>query len=263
MDSASPDPIREETGKPGPSPVTVFVHSRNRPLYLWASLDSLYRGTAHPHRFVLVDMASDDPLVRQVVAGFERRAMFAELVWVPRNTALDFWAVLWGRVPGIGPYFAHVETDVVVEATEPCWLSRLAALMDANPRLAMLGAAIDQSDFVSLDEARWIEPQADEARLNDLIKFASPERGQDLSAAAGLSVISPYSPAGRILLVRTDALVEVGAADDGGLHAKFIAAGYQTGIATEVRHRHLSLLHVYDYPQYNYRLRDAYAYGQV
>jgi hypothetical protein len=33
-------------------------------------------------------------------------------------------------------------------------LSRLAALMDANPRLAMLGAAIDQRDFVSFDEPR-------------------------------------------------------------------------------------------------------------
>jgi hypothetical protein len=263
MDAASPEPIRETTGNPGPSPVTVFVHSRNRPLYLWASLDSLYRGTVHPHRFVFVDMASDDPLVRQVVAGFERRGMFAELVWVPRNTAIRFWTVIWERLPAIVPYFAHVETDVIVEGTEPCWLSRLAALMDANPRLAMLGAAIDERDFVSLDEARRVEPQADEDRLKNLIKFASPERGQDLFAAAGSPVISPYNPPGRILLVRTSALAEVGAADDGGLHAKFIEAGYETGIARTVRHRHLSLLHIYDHPQYDYDQRDAYVSGPV
>jgi hypothetical protein len=40
-------------------------------------LDSLYCGTTYPHRFVFIDMASDDPLVPQVVAGFERRGMFS------------------------------------------------------------------------------------------------------------------------------------------------------------------------------------------
>jgi hypothetical protein len=214
---------------PEPQPITVFVHSHNRPVYLWASLDSLYRGTAYPHRFVFI----------------------------------DFWAVLWERLPTIGPYLAHIETDVIVEATDPCWLSRLAALMDANPRLAMLGAAIDTRDFVSLDEARRIEPTADEGRLRNLIKSHSPERGQDRSLRPGQSIFSPYNPPGRILLVRTEALAKVGAGDDGGLHRKFIEAGYQTGIAAGVRHRHLSLLHIYDYPEYDYVRRDAYVSGPV
>jgi hypothetical protein len=248
---------------PEPSPITVFVHSHNRPVYLWASLDSLYRGTAYPHRFVFIDMASDDPMVRQVAAGFERRGMFSELLWLPSNQAIDFWAALWERLPAIGPYLAHIETDVIVEMTNPCWLSRLAALMDANPRLAMLGAAIDTRDFVSLDEARRIEPTADEGRLKNLIKFASVERGQDLSVGAGQSIFSPYNPAGRILLVRTEALAKVGAGADGELHGKFIEAGYETGIAACVRHRHLSLLHIYDYPEYDYDRRDAYVSGRV
>jgi hypothetical protein len=171
--------------------------------------------------------------------------------------------VLWERLPAIGPYVAHVETDVIVEVTNPCWLSRMAALMDANPRLAMLGAAIDTRDFVSLDEARRIEPTADERRLKNLIKLGSNERGQDLAVSKGQSIFSPYPPAGRLLLVRTEALAKVGAGDDGGLHRKFIEAGYQTGIAAGVRHRHLSLLHIYDYPEYDYDRRDAYSYGRV
>jgi hypothetical protein len=248
---------------PEPQPITVFVHSHNRPVYLWASLDSLYRGTAYPHRFVFIDMASDDPLVRQVAVGFERRGMFDELLWLPSNQVSDFWAVLWERLPAIGPYVAHVETDVIVEATDPCWLSRLAALMDANPRLAMLGAAIDTRDFVSLDEARRIEPTADERRLKNLIKLGSNERGQDLAVSKGQSIFSPYPPAGRLLLVRTEALAKVGAGDDGELHRKFIEAGYETGVAAGVRHRHLSLLHIYDHPEYDYERRDAYVAGRV
>jgi len=248
---------------PEPSPITVFVHSHNRPVYLWASLDSLYRGTAYPHRFVFVDMASDDPLVRQVTAGFERRGMFSEVLWLPSNQASDFWAVPWERLPALGPYVAHIETDVIVEVTNPCWLSRLAGLMDANPRLAMLGAAIDTRDFVSLDEAQRIEPTADEPRLKNLIKFHGPERGQIGSRGADHAIFSPSIPPGRILLVRTEALAKVGAGDDGELHRKFVEAGYETGIAACVRHRHLSLLHIYDHPEYDYERRDAYVSGRV
>jgi len=127
----------------------------------------------------------------------------------------------------------------------------------------MLAAVIDTRDFVSLEEARRIEPTADERRLKNLIKFSSPERGQDLSVGAGQSIFSPHNPPGRVLLVRTEALARVGAGTDGGLHEKFIAAGYETGIAAEVRHRHLSLLHIYDYPEYDYDRRDAYVAGRV
>jgi GT2 family glycosyltransferase len=242
------------------TPITVFIHSYNRPLYLWASLDSLYRGTRHPHRFVFLDMASDDPLVRQVVAGFERRGMFSEVVWSPRGDIDSFWALLWPRLAEVGPFFAYCETDVIVEGTDPCWLTTLAALMQGAPRLAMLGSVIDKHDFVGFDEARRLEPQAEDHRLRDMIKWFSPERAQDPSAVEG-SIFSPHNPAGRLLMMRSEALAKVGAGVDAVLHEKFIAAGYEIGIATAVRHRHLSLLHVYDYPQYDYDRRDAYWQG--
>jgi hypothetical protein len=241
-------------------PITVFIHSYNRPLYLWASLDTLYRGTRHPHRFVFIDMASDDPLVRRVVAGFERRGMFSEVVWSPRRDVDSFWALLWPRLAEVGPFFAYCQTDVIVEGTDPCWLTTLAALMQGAPRLAMLGSVINKQDFVDFDEARRLEPQAEDQRLGDMIKWFSPERAQDPSAVEG-SIFSPHNPAGRLLMMRSEALAKVGAGDDRVLHEKFIAAGYETGIATAVRHRHLSLLHVYDYPQYDYDRRDAYCQG--
>jgi hypothetical protein len=243
-----------------PTPITVFVHSYNRPLYLWASLDSLYRGTRHPHRFVFIDMDSDDPLVRRVVAGFERRGMFSEVVWSPRGDVDSFWELLWPRLGAVGPFFAYCQTDTLVEITDTCWLTTLAALMQANPRLAMLGSVIDKGDFVDLDAARNLEPLAENDQLHDMIKWFSPERTQDPSAAQG-PVFAPHSPAGRLLMMRTAALATVGSGTDSDLHRKFIAVGYETGIATAVRHRHLSLLHVYDYPQYDYDRRAAYLRG--
>jgi hypothetical protein len=121
----------------------------------------------------------------------------------------------------------------------------------------MLGSVIDKHDFVGFDEARRLEPHAEDQRLRDMVKWFSPERAQDPAAVEG-SIFLPHSPAGRLLLMRSEALAKVGAGDDGVLNEKFIAAGYETGIATAVRHRHLSLLHVYDYPEYDYDRRDAY-----
>jgi hypothetical protein len=103
-----------------PRPITVFVHSYNRPFYLWASLDSLYRSTRHPHRFVFIEMDSDDPLVRQVVAGFERRGMFSEAVWSPRGEVDSLRALLWSRLGTIGPFFAYFQTGVIIETTDSC-----------------------------------------------------------------------------------------------------------------------------------------------
>jgi hypothetical protein len=66
-------------------PVPVFIISRNRALYLWASLDSLFKYTKHPHHFILGDNGSDEPLVQPVIEGFSRRRMFARMLLRERN----------------------------------------------------------------------------------------------------------------------------------------------------------------------------------
>ena len=59
-------------------------------------------------------------------------------------------------------------------------------------------------------------------------------------------------------MMRTDAVRETGLWPDGALDRKLSERGYETGIATQVRHRHLSLLHIYDYPDYDYEQRHAF-----
>jgi hypothetical protein len=241
--------------------VPVLIAARNRPLYLWATLDNLYRNTRHPHKFVLLDMASSDPWVPLVVAGFERRGMFDEVIWAEQNDPEIAWSTAWRISGGGAPYLGYVESDVVIESIDRCWLERLVEMMDANPRLAMLGAAIDQSDFVDIETARRLEPQMAEPQLRALIKAESPERTQDLSCAGGADVFQPHNPAGRVMLLRNSALREVGQGTDAQLHNKFLAAGYETGVATAVRHRHLSLLNIFDYPEYDTEARDRFMNG--
>jgi hypothetical protein len=241
--------------------VPVLVSARDRPLYLWATLDNLYRHTRYPHKFTLLDMASEDPSVRRVVAGFERRGMFDEIVWAERNNPKIIWNTIWQISTHGAPYLAYVESDVIIEPVNPCWLESLVGLMDQNHRLAMLGSTIDREDFVDLETARPLGGQMSEPQLRALIKADSPERTQDLSCANGAGIFHPHNPAGRLLLVRTSALHEVGPGIDGQLHNRFLAAGYETGIATTVRHRHLSLLNIFDYPEYDTDARNRFMAG--
>ncbi|MDH3316241.1 MAG: glycosyltransferase family 2 protein [Gammaproteobacteria bacterium] len=239
-------------------PVTVLITSYNRPLYLWACLDSLYRNTRHPHHFTMLDMASEDRLVGQVIAGFERRGMFSQVIWAPRNHLEELWKVIWSLVDGAGEFFAYVDGDVVVEDRDPCWLGAFVALMEQHPRLAMVGPAIDKRDFISWERARALEPGLEEQQLAGLIKLHSPERNQDLNGLNAHDLAYPHNPPGRLLLLRGAALAGVGAGTDGELDRRFRDAGYETGIATGVRHRHLSLLNLFDYPGYDMTRRDEF-----
>jgi hypothetical protein len=231
-------------------PVYVLIRAWNRPLYLWACLDSLYRNTRHPCRFVLIDNASTDPLVRSIVRGFERRGMFHAVHWMERNSAENQRTVLARHRTEMGRYFALVDADVVVESSRPDWLGCMIDLAESDSQLAALGSVLDLHDFIDPDRARQAAPTMPEEQLRDLIKAASPERRTPTSNA---DVINPFPPAGRLLLLRTEAVDRVGLLTGNRRLCSAIAnAGYQVGIATRARHRHLSLLNFYDYPDYDF-----------
>ena len=242
-------------------PVTVLISSRNRPIYLWACLDALYRYTSFPHNFVLIDMASDDPLVDDVLQGFVRREMLAQVIRAPSNDPRIIMSHVMQNLESWSPYFAYIEADVIVEDTTPCWLEQMAMLMEQRPKLAMLGSAIDRRDFIDTGFARRLRTPEMDTRWHTLLKANSVERRQDVSEANGAPVYRPHGPPGRLLMLRTTAIAEVGLAADAELDRRLTEAGHETGIATGVRHRHLSLLHLYDYPDYDTPTRDAYMAG--
>jgi hypothetical protein len=71
------------------------------------------------------------------------------------------------------------------------------------------------------------------------------------------------NPPGRLVIYRTEAVArlfdfKVRHLTDSSWHDAFAEAGYKTGIAAEVPHRHLSLLALYDYPSYDQKQRDWY-----
>ncbi len=245
-------------------PIAIFIISRNRALYLWASLDSLAKYTDYPHRFIFGDNGSDEPLVHQVIEGFSRRGMFAQTLLREKNDPDLFEALLKQNRESLGRYFVLVESDVMVLPQEPCWLTQFVQLMEEDSDLALLGSFIDQSDFIGRERARALLPDAAAGQLDFLIKASSPERNlrRDQRRVIAPDAICP-NPPGRLVIFRTAAVeklfnFKIRHLTDSSWHASLTKAGYKTGIATTVRHRHLSLLSLYDYPSYDQKARDWY-----
>jgi hypothetical protein len=247
-----------DTSTSAPEPITVIILSWNRPLYLWACLDSLYRYTEHPARFILVDNHSVDPGVRKVVAGFERRGMFAAVEWHTENSPDRVTDAIDRHQQSSSDYLVYIESDVAVFDTEPCWLTRMRMLMDADSNLGLLGSYIDTRDFIDPALARRIEPDLDPFVFDGLIKAASPERRLSQIPPA-TPVIDPFNPPGRLAMVRKEIIHVIRTGTDGAIYQKLKAAGIGAGIATQVQHRHLSLLNFFDYPGYDIAARSEMA----
>jgi hypothetical protein len=248
------------------APLTVFVVSWGRPLYLWACLDALFRQTRSAARFVLLDNAHPDPLVGEVIAGFERRGMFGEVVRFPTNSLANITAAYRERLSSLGPLHAYIESDCVVAAGAGCWLAEMRGVMERNPRLGVLGSLIDPVDFVSRETALRLA-NGDAARASFLAKLASRERAflEDSSWAsleADHVVPDPpfplSCPPGRLMMLRTEVMREVGFQVDARLAGLVRDRGLLPAVTPRVRHRHLSLLNIYDYFDYDERGRNEF-----
>lgn len=237
-------------------PIYVFVISWERPLYLWSCLDSLFRETSSPARVVIIDNSSQDPLVPDVIRGFERRGLFHAVHRMPENRPDSFERILAQYENELGDRYVYMESDIIVRGEEGCWLGTMNRLFDQDPRLAMLGSRIDPSDFVKKERAELLAPELEAEQRENLIKLHSPERLEQ--SPVGAFTDAPFNPPGRLLMLRKAAVRQVGFQRDSKLHKALLAADYKTAIAYAVVHRHLSLLNFFDYPDYDYDSREKY-----
>lgn len=247
-------------------PMTVFIVSWGRPIYLWSCLDALYRFTRSSTRFVLLDNAHPDPLVDEVIAGFERRGMFTEVVRFATNSWSNLCQAYAARLEDIGPFHVYIESDCAIEPGNPCWLAEMRNTMRRHPHIGFLGSLVNTDDFVSRETAMATLPQ-DEGAAAFLAKLISPERafaedgnGSDLSIDhIPTRPPCPISnPPGRLMMLRTDVMKEIGLQLDGPLTNAYRERGYDPAISPRVRHRHLSLLNVFDYPYYDQKTHDSF-----
>lgn len=233
---------------------TVFILSYERPVYLWATLDSLYRCTQLDVRFVLLDNASKDPGVQQVVQGFDRRGMFDEVVWGESNDPMRLERSIAERKEDLGERFFFVENDVVVP-DGMCWATAYDDVARDDPRTGMVGSFCDPTDFPEISRIRGLYPDASDEDIVFLAKARSPEREFRIDPDMRVWPDPEQHPPGRLLRLTTKAVDEVGIWGDAELGRRMRAAGFATKVCTTFRHRHLSLLNAFDLDDVSYAER--------
>jgi len=254
------------TSQDSNEPITIFIASWGRPIYLWSCLDSLYRTIESPARVVLLDNAHPDPLIRQVIAGFERRELFAEVVRFSTNRFENITKAYEERLLDVGPWHVYMESDVVASCSHGCWLSEMYRIVQADPSIGMLGSLIDTHDFLDAEKAREIM-SGDTHSAEYLAKLNSPERAfigvpQWADESRDSFPTEPPcpigNPPGRLMMLRTDIIREHGFQLDTPLAECFRKQGFRPAVTARVRHRHLSLLNVFDHTDYSQTNRDQF-----
>lgn len=239
----------------------IFILSWNRPLYLWVCLDSIYRHTTYPCKIVLADNNSSDPLVFDVIKGFERRGLFYKIHLYKENDPLRLKKIVDLYWDEIADYFVFIEGDIEILPTkDECWLSKMIGYMNQNDNLASLGSVVYNSDFVSVESARKLEPNLNEDELNFLIKTNAPMRRYK---PVNIPLIEPHNAPLRLLLLRKSAYSKIEFGRDTFIYKQLKKLGYDAKISTEVVHRHLSLMNIYDYPYYSVENRDTFFNQQL
>lgn len=235
---------------------TAIILSYERPIYLWNTLDALYKATRSDVDFILVDQGSTDPLVSEVIDGFVARGLIATVIRNAHNDPFAMERLLSERYSQLSDVFFYIENDVVVDRQPRCWTDRMLDFFDFDPQLAMLGSLVDTSDFVPREhlEAK-LGREATKPEL-DAIKWFSPERA--IPPIGPDEIASPFNPPGRLLALRKAAIKDVPVLRDAPMHDHLLANGWRTGITGAVVHRHLSLFNFFDFPHYGMAKRDDF-----
>lgn len=247
------------------SPITVIIASWGRPLYLWNCLDTLSRRTTSPARFVLINNHHPDPGVEEVIRAFERRGFFAAVRRFVNNSVENLLSAYADEIQSCGPEHVFLESDTVVSCSVGCWLAEMRRIFRAHPSIGMLGSLVDTTDFVSPEAAGKLAASAGDAEF--LAKLTSPERGfhpadhwhdgtRDFFPTRGSCPIE--NPPGRLLMLETSHMRRVGLLPDSALAESFRQHGFLPAVTARVRHRHLSLLNIYDYPTYDRTNRNTF-----
>lgn len=240
----------------------MFILSWERPTFLWATLDSIYRNTRRDLNIVLIDNNSQDPGVHDVIDGFSRRDMFLAVHRCNENRSDRMNRIFREYRSQLGSYFFFCESDVVVPEAV-CWASEYEKILQKYPDTAMVGSFCDKRDFIDSEVIRAHEPELSDEQVEFFSKTHSPERQVVIEPGMDIWPHSTPNPPGRLTLLSTAAVDEVGIHPDSILASKIGDHGFRHRICTTFTHRHLSLMNWYDVSDRSYAKARQSFFGKM
>ena len=240
-------------------PITIFIASWGRPIYLWMCLDALWRLTKMPSRIILLDNAHPDPLISEVISGFQRRGIFEEVVRFPTNSFDNITSAYQERLSDTGKWHVYMESDVVISTRYNCWLAEMHQIAESDSTIGMLGSLIETNDFIDRETAIKLS-NGNSQSAEFLAKISCAERSF-AESSKWTNESTPFffteppcpigNPPGRVVMLRTDVIRETGFLLDSELAESFRQKGFRPAVTARVRHRHLSLLNIFDHTAYS------------
>ena len=224
--------------------IKIFIISKDRPIYLWNCLDSVYRLKSDHSEVILFDNASNNETL-EVIKSFDSRNLFKKLYLFDKNDKDIFHKTILHENCG-GEYFIFIESDVEILTKNFDLI--LLKLMEENKSYGFIGSRIYKEDFHEIIDTNKNE--------NHLLKKFSPEKNYNFDMSLK---INNLQPPGRLVIIKKGLFTNFNKPlNDSDFHNYVLQKNHKCGISTEVLHRHLSLLNYFDYPQYNMKNRNNY-----
>lgn len=224
--------------------IKIFIISKDRPIYLWNCLDSVYRLKSDNSEVILFDNGSNNETL-EVIKGFDKRNLFKKLYLFDENNKDIFHKTILHENCD-DEYFIFIESDVEI-LTKNFDLIMLK-LIEENENYGFIGSRVYKEDFHEISDTNKNE--------NQLLKKFSPEKNYNFNMKLK---INNLQPPGRLVIIKKELFTNFNKPlNDSAFHNHVLQKNHKSGISTEVLHRHLSLLNYFDYPHYNMKKRNDY-----
>lgn len=98
---------------------------------------------------ILIDNNSEDEGIKKVINGFKKRNLFYDVYEMDSNCRDNLGIVFKEHYNNVGDYFFFIESDVQILTDG--WMSLMMKYYKSD-KFGFLGSAVDQSDFINIDD---------------------------------------------------------------------------------------------------------------
>ena len=112
-------------------PVDILLVTYHRKNLTYMTLESIYQRTRTPYRLIVVDNGSPEDM-RDMLREYQKKDIIKVLVLLDRNWGLEYAKNTGLRFVESEPYFINTDNDLLIQLSDPDWLSQMVNLMEKN-----------------------------------------------------------------------------------------------------------------------------------
>ncbi len=121
------------------NPIDILVTTYHRQKFTQLTIDSIRERTKTPYRLIVVDNGSSSDM-RQMLFDYQMMGVIKVLILLDRNYGLEYAKNTGLRFVQSQPYFVNTDNDLIIQDSDPDWLSQMVSLMDRHKEFGAIAA---------------------------------------------------------------------------------------------------------------------------